>query len=162
VSLFKRRSTEEVIAAQQEKEQRRRQKEQRKQEQEAARREYEELLVKAAGIASAKIICHKDTWKFAHNWAMGRTSYTPPSSADIIQQTEGMIEISVSGPNLVTLLIVTADMTGAPYVGHRAIASRVYAAIAEVVSTVDPNLKGGMPVPPIIIDAVPSASEDDQ
>jgi hypothetical protein len=72
-----------------------------------------------------------------------------------------MREVRVSGPNLVDLLITTRNIGRSWNTGDRAIASRIYKAIAEIVDTVDTSIKGGATIPPIVIDAAPNRTGND-
>lgn len=160
---FTRKSPEEKLAAIQEKTRIREEKARLREERAAEQREFDLLLEKAAAISSTKIVCHRDTWRFANSLARDRVSYTPPTSMEITELPNAMLAIRLSGPNLVTLLIVTREIgsNSYAYAGNRAIASRMYTAIAEVVNTVDMSVKGGTAVPPIIIDAAPRGDENE-
>jgi hypothetical protein len=152
---FARRSLEEKLADRQEKDRLRA-------ERADAQHAFEQLLDKAAAISSAKVVCHRDTWRFADSCARTRNSYTPPISTEITELPGGMREVRVSGPNLVDLLITTRNIGSKSWdTGDRAVGSRIYVAIAEIVDTVDTGVKGGATVPPIVIDAAPNRTNNE-
>jgi len=148
MELFRRRSTDERLAAKEEK--RRRQ-----EAQAAAQQAYEARLVKAASVSSVNLVCHKDTWAFIDGFTRNNTGYRPPSADDHTRKPGNMVEVHISGPNLVTILIMMGRVSASSgnYVGDRAIATRVYDAVTKIVDAVDPARNSGPPVPPIIIDA---------
>jgi hypothetical protein len=161
--LFRRTPNPARLAAKAEKErwkeERRAEKQRRWEARQAAERQREERLSKAAGISSVDLICHRDTW----NWIRSELNTVnlpgpPPGDAT-------MLRVPLSGPNLVRILTGTWFKRSAAggYIGDRAIAGRVYDAIAEIVDGVDPATKDGTPVPDIVIDdkiAAPSAVEE--
>jgi len=144
LEIFKRWSEDRSAA----REEKRQHQEQRVAEQEA----YEARLVKAASVSSVTFVCHKDTWDFIDGQARQNLSYRQPSTED---QPGNMVKVHISGPNLVTILIVMGRLSGSPwtYVGNKAIATRVYDAASEIVDAVDPSRNSGTPLPPIVIDA---------
>lgn len=126
-------------------------------------RTHKQLLEKAAAISSTVIVCHRDTWDFADSLAMStrtRYAYHPPVENEIAELADGMREVRLSGPNLATLLTVTRKEQKAWDANSRdrAIAKRIYTAIAAVVDTVDTTSAGGK-VPPVVIDAAPDADD---
>ncbi|MFI1790824.1 hypothetical protein ACH40D_20670 [Streptomyces olivaceoviridis] len=61
------------------------------------------LLLKAAGVASAELIAHRDTWEWLAALAVDRSHFrTPPSVEDI---KEGRVQTVLSGRSLIALLI---------------------------------------------------------
>jgi hypothetical protein len=121
-------------------------------------RKHRDLLVKAAGVTSVRLICHEDTWSFVAKECGSRVNVDHealPADAD-----EGVVALRISGPNLVELLGEMArrwdsDFPLVPMMlpkGARAIRRRVYLAVADVIARVDPAAKPGMPLPDIVID----------
>jgi hypothetical protein len=148
MSLFRRMSAEERLAV---KEEKRRLEEERAAAQEA----YDARLVKAASVSSVNLVCHKDTWAFVDSRLRNSTGYRPLSAGDVTHKPRNMVEVHISGPNLVTSLIVMGRLSASSwsYIGDRAIATRVYDAASEIVDSVDSNRNSETPVPPIVIDA---------
>ncbi|MET9017060.1 hypothetical protein ABZX74_40330 [Streptomyces olivaceoviridis] len=61
------------------------------------------LLLKAAGVASAELIAHRDTWEWLAALAVDHSHFrTPPSVEDI---KEGRVQTVLSGRSLIALLI---------------------------------------------------------
>jgi hypothetical protein len=147
VEIFKRWSADRLAA----REQKRQLREQRAVEQEA----YDARLVKAASVSSVSFVCHKDTWNFIDGRVRQNTGYRPPSTDDYADQPRNMVKVHISGPNLVTILIVMGRLSESPwsYGGDKAIATRIYSAATEIVDAVDPTRNSGTPLPPIVIDA---------
>ncbi|MFI6296672.1 hypothetical protein ACIBEJ_34140 [Nonomuraea sp. NPDC050790] len=104
-------------------------------------------LVKAAGISQVGFQCHRDTWEFIryHTGPVQIKYHQLPATA--------VIRLALSGPDVVAIL---AKMRGVQILYRfgrsRAIATRVYEAIAETVDTVDPKARPGEAVPDIVLD----------
>ncbi|MGW4750645.1 hypothetical protein ACWEPR_39020, partial [Streptomyces sp. NPDC004290] len=61
------------------------------------------LLLKAAGVASAELVAHRDTWEWLAALAVDHSHFrTPPSVEDI---KEGRVQTVLSGRSLIALLI---------------------------------------------------------
>ncbi|MGW7315509.1 hypothetical protein [Streptomyces sp. NPDC054865] len=61
------------------------------------------LLLKAAGVASAELVLHRDTWEFLSALAVDHGHFrTPPAVEDV---KEGRIQASLSGRSLIAVLI---------------------------------------------------------
>ncbi|MFJ9419735.1 hypothetical protein ACIRPT_37070 [Streptomyces sp. NPDC101227] len=61
------------------------------------------LLLKAAGVASAELVAHRDTWEWLSALAVGHAHFrTPPAVEDV---KEGRIQTVLSGRALIALLI---------------------------------------------------------
>ncbi|MEU1813203.1 hypothetical protein [Micromonospora aurantiaca (nom. illeg.)] len=121
---------------------------------------YQQRLDRAAGVASATVVCHRDTWNFISRWASQRTSWQEPASRKT-QLSDDMLQVNLSGPQIVMILIVMRDASGrgsqlggvdAAFLGDRVIADRIYRAVGAVVDTVDPSAPDGTPLSPIVID----------
>ncbi|WP_336212178.1 hypothetical protein [Nonomuraea sp. LPB2021202275-12-8] len=114
----------------------------------AAERLHQDRLATAAEISSATLVCHRDTWSFIldRTGSLGgfnRYDTLPP----------GVNTVTLSGPNLVAILTrMEAISTDSLVDTDRAIATRIYRAVAEIVDGVDPAAKDGEPVPDIVLD----------
>jgi hypothetical protein len=68
------------------------------------------LLLKAAGVASAELIAHRDTWEWLAALAVDHSHFrTPPSAEDI---KDGRVQTVLSGRSLIALLIELWKCTG--------------------------------------------------
>lgn len=110
---------------------------------------------RAAGVSSLTLICHRDTWDAVDQF-WGSHFFVLPSRVPNDRVTDrggGMVEVVVSGPNLVMLLKLTKLTHGrfsSPE--RRALAKRVYEQVAKVIDAVDPDADPGQPIPPIVLD----------
>lgn len=114
-------------------------------------REHKQRMQRAAGIGTVSLVCHGDTWETLAK--LGQYSLKVPEDR-VASRADGMVEVTLSGRNLVALLVVTGP---GPQVGARthvevAVAQRVYEQIAKVVDAVDPDAAPGRPIPPIVLD----------
>lgn len=71
-----------------------------------AQREHFALVRRAAGVASVPLVCHEDVWSVLAGVSALGWDELPD---DRIQRTGRMVEVELSGVNLVTLLEVTAN-----------------------------------------------------
>ncbi|AKZ53385.1 hypothetical protein SAM23877_0336 [Streptomyces ambofaciens ATCC 23877] len=88
------------------------------------------LLLKAAGVASAELIAHRDTWEWLAALAVDHSHFrTPPSVEDI---KEGRVQTVLSGRSLIALLIElwNTRSTATPLQGDWALAMTTYNRIA--------------------------------
>jgi hypothetical protein len=127
------------------------------------RHDHQELLVKAAGITTVRIICHEDTWAF-----MLQATRSLEAKPDSLQGTpKDMVAQRLSGPNLVRLL---NEMNSKWDTGgfifpirwdkvNRALRERAYRALTEIISQVDAAAKPGAAIPDIVIDDLMNDSE---
>lgn len=116
-------------------------------------------LVRAAGIGSAVVRCHEDTWSFITGYCWTKYNKFPATATGNKTLVNGMKEVSLSGPNL-ALILTRMRLVGAPvnpFAYNRAVARRIYEAVAAVVDTLDPDAKQG-DTPVIIIDDRPPPS----
>ncbi|MGW0199658.1 hypothetical protein [Nonomuraea sp. NPDC003201] len=110
---------------------------------------HRERLVTAAGISSVNLICHRDTFAFIrHETVVLHHVQLPPASDG------ALIKVPLSGPKLVKVLTALKSVCTDPFrgSGDRAVATRVYDAVAEIVDTVDRAATSGTPVPDIVLD----------
>ncbi|MEU2106416.1 hypothetical protein [Nocardia sp. NPDC019255] len=111
-------------------------------------------MLRAAGINSVQLTCHKDTWR-ALNWLWDIPLLLDTHPAQVPDNRvkdlgNGSVEVTLSGPSLVTLL----KLTHRPRVGpdRRALVKRTYQQLAKVIDAVDPEASPGRPIPPIVLD----------
>ncbi|NJP53507.1 hypothetical protein HCJ93_26440 [Streptomyces sp. SBST2-5] len=94
------------------------------------------LLLKAAGVASAELIAHRDTWEWLAALAVDHSHFrTPPSVEDI---KEGRVQTVLSGRSLIALLIElwNTRSTATPLQGDWALAMTTYNRIAAELTDV--------------------------
>jgi len=94
------------------------------------------LLLKAAGVASAEVIAHRDTWEWLAALATDHSHFrTPPAVEDI---KEGRIQTVLSGRSLIALLIELwkTRSTATPLDGDWALAMTSYNRIATELADV--------------------------
>ncbi|WP_329460767.1 hypothetical protein [Streptomyces sp. NBC_01497] len=95
------------------------------------------LLLKAAGVASAELIAHRDTWEWLTALAVDHGHFrTPPSVEDI---KEGRVQTVLSGRSLIALLIElwNTRSTATPLQGDWALATTSYNRIAAELAGID-------------------------
>lgn len=110
-------------------------------------------MTKAAGISSVQLVCHNDTW----DALIGMWNDSPRVPDDrITQRPDNTVAVTLSGPNLVTLLFITDTQRAyspARTFVDQAIADRVFQQIVKVIDAVDPDAgELGKPIPPIVLD----------
>ncbi|MEU1668536.1 hypothetical protein ABZ547_34140 [Streptomyces sparsogenes] len=94
------------------------------------------LLLKAAGVASAELVAHRDTWEWLAALAVDHSHFrTPPAVEDI---KEGRVQTVLSGPSLIALLIElwNTRSTATPLEGDWALAMTSYNRIAAELTDV--------------------------
>ncbi|MBL3668373.1 hypothetical protein JL475_20735 [Streptomyces sp. M2CJ-2] len=94
------------------------------------------LLLKAAGVASAELITHRDTWEWLAALAVDHSHFrTPPAVEDI---KEGRVQTVLSGRSLIALLIElwNTRSTATPLEGDWALAMTSYNRIATELTDV--------------------------
>jgi hypothetical protein len=119
----------------------------------AADAAHQGLLVKAAGISILTLACHQDTWVAVRRFASERTGAGElPLAHKLPGRDGGIIDVPLSGPAVVRVLSglrIRGNWDSGP---DRALKERIYAAVAAVVSQVDPDVSPAR-VPPVVIDA---------
>jgi hypothetical protein len=128
-------------------------------------------LARAAGVSTVLLACQPDVW--AAVASLAKEAKMPVTAADRQPGTreDGLAEISLSGVDLVEILEATKAIWAQPEdpnslfypgrkfkPGQRAIARRVYLAVARALDDVRPR-HAGRPVPPIVIDDRISGTE---
>ncbi|MFJ4980418.1 hypothetical protein ACIP6X_34755 [Streptomyces coeruleorubidus] len=94
------------------------------------------LLLKAAGVASAELIAHRDTWEWLAALAVDHSHFrTPPAVEDF---KEGRVRTVLSGRSLIALLIElwNTRSTATPLQGDWALAMTSYNRIAAELADV--------------------------
>ncbi|WP_437054343.1 hypothetical protein [Streptomyces sp. enrichment culture] len=115
------------------------------------------LLLKAAGVASAELIAHRDTWEWLAALAVDHSHFrTPPSVEDI---KEGRVQTVLSGRSLIALLIElwNTRSTAAPLQGDWAMAMTTYNRIAAKLTDVTGQ---GETIRIVLDDGLPQESGD--
>ncbi|MFE9853399.1 hypothetical protein ACFYPN_32055 [Streptomyces sp. NPDC005576] len=95
------------------------------------------LLLKAAGVASADLTAHRDTWEWLSALAVGHPHFRTPPSVDDIK--DGRIQTVLSGRSLIALLIElwNTRSTATPLQHDWALATTSYNRIAAELAGVD-------------------------
>ncbi|MFL9658690.1 hypothetical protein ACJ7VE_33815 [Streptomyces sp. PB17] len=115
------------------------------------------LLLKAAGVASAELIAHRDTWEWLAALAVDHSHFrTPPSVEDI---KEGRVQTVLSGRSLIALLIElwNTRSTATPLEGDWALAMTTYNRIAAELTDVTGQ---GETIRIVLDDGLPHATGD--
>ncbi|MFB7209164.1 hypothetical protein [Streptomyces sp. NPDC056255] len=64
-------------------------------------------LMKAAGVALAELVCHRDTWEYLTGLSTNQTHFRTPPNVDDIK--DGRVRVALSGRSLIALLIALWD-----------------------------------------------------
>lgn len=133
------------------------------------RDDHSELLERAGGIASLELQCHIDTWSFVQSWMdQDRRPYHWFNHTDRVTRYEGgLVGVRLSGLQVAEVMQRMAWAAGGiGGVGHpsyvlfpgdtdRAVAYRIYNAIALVLEQIDADRPTDSPVPPAVLDDRP-------
>ncbi|MFE2943361.1 hypothetical protein ACFXKG_30555 [Streptomyces sp. NPDC059255] len=94
------------------------------------------LLLKTAGVASAEMIAHRDTWEWLTALAVDHSHFRTPPSVDDFK--EGRVQTVLSGRSLIALLIElwNTRSTATPLQGDWALATASYNRIAAELADV--------------------------
>lgn len=115
------------------------------------------LLLKAAGVASAEVIAHRDTWEWLAALAVDHSHFrTPPAVEDF---KEGRVRTVLSGRSLIALLIElwNTRSTATPLQGDWALAMTSYNRIAAELADVAGQ---GETIRIVLDDGLPHAADD--
>ncbi|MDG9684384.1 hypothetical protein QC334_16920 [Streptomyces sp. DH18] len=115
------------------------------------------LLLKAAGVASADLIAHRDTWEWLTALAVDHPHFrTPPSVEDV---KEGRVQTVLSGRSLIGLLIKLWETRSAttPLDADWALATTAYNRIAAELTAVDGE---GQTIRIVLDDGLPHEAGD--
>ncbi|MEY9863520.1 hypothetical protein ABH935_009173 [Catenulispora sp. GAS73] len=114
-------------------------------------------LTKAAGISTITLRCHADTWNVIlelmrsfQDWSAPQAIPCPPGA---------MVEAQLSGPKVAALLFGMRSRFVAFNGFNRAVARRVYIAVAEVVDLVD-SASAGSASPAVFLNDIADGSVD--
>ncbi|MFE6738431.1 hypothetical protein [Streptomyces tubercidicus] len=94
------------------------------------------LLLKAAGVASAELVLHRDTWEFLMSLAVGQPHFrTPPAVEDV---EHGRVKTALSGRSLIAVLIALWETrtNASPLQADWALATTAYLRMASHLSPV--------------------------
>ncbi|MEE1941113.1 hypothetical protein V1L54_17175 [Streptomyces sp. TRM 70361] len=121
--------------------------------------EHAELLLTAAGLSRAELICHRDTWEFLLVQAARHPRFRVPGAVD--DHGEDRVRTHLSGPSLITALISLWETRNAPSetvdVGW-AMATRVYDRIRARLAGAGPG--DGRRTVRIVLDDGAEAADD--
>ncbi|MER5555935.1 hypothetical protein ABT001_30425 [Streptomyces sp. NPDC002793] len=115
------------------------------------------LLLKAAGVASADLIAHRDTWEWLTALAVDHAHFrTPPSVEDV---KEGRVQTVLSGRSVIALLIKLWETrhSATPLEADWALAMTAYNRIAAELTGVDGE---GQTIRIVLDDGLPHTAED--
>ncbi len=93
--------------------------------------------------------CRYVTRGHIHALWTGLSPAPPPQVPEdrIKRRKDGMVEVSLSGPHMVTLLKVTHRRFFLTPADDRVVSARVYEQDAKVIDAIDPNADPGQPIP---------------
>lgn len=124
---------------------------------------HEALLIKAAGIGEASLICHTDTWWFiVQRCSTGERMehFSPPGGDVTVADEDGKVTVPLSGRTLAAVLDQMSDDAepGTTPTVEQAVATTVRDAITKALEVDDDRM------PVIIIDSrpLPAAAEEEQ
>lgn len=126
--------------------------------------EKDRWMRRAAGISTLRLICHQDTWLALVSLPSGHIRGSEVEGIDAHDDRiarggeNGMLEIALSGPEVVRIIQVTNfnKKCGEPV--RKAIAERTYMAFGSVLDTVGPTHSPDVEIPPVILDDRPPAA----
>ncbi|MFD5750685.1 hypothetical protein [Streptomyces sp. NPDC127033] len=115
------------------------------------------LLLKAAGVASAELIAHRDTWEWLTALAVDHSHFRTPPSVDDFK--EGRVQTVLSGRSLIALLIElwNTRSTATPLQGDWALATASYNRIAAELADVTGQ---GETIRIVLDDGLPHGTDD--
>ncbi|MGW2411788.1 hypothetical protein ACWCV5_06295 [Streptomyces tubercidicus] len=94
------------------------------------------LLLKAAGVASAELVLHRDTWEFLTTLAVGQPHFRTPPAVEDAQH--GRVQTALSGRSLIAVLIALWETrtNTSPLQADWALATTAYLRMAGRLSAV--------------------------
>jgi hypothetical protein len=102
-------------------------------------REHYGLLLRAASISSAALICHRDVWAFLAQRAGASQHFHLPDQVE--DAGNGKIRVSLSGPSLIAALTATRNVPpsrhGDDSLGEWALAATLYRRMRSAINTSD-------------------------
>ncbi|GAA0490091.1 hypothetical protein ACFQ2B_32540 [Streptomyces stramineus] len=88
-----------------------------------------ELLRAAARVASATLVCHRDTWEFLMSRVAGHAHFRMPH--EVADYSAGRVQAALSGRSLIAVLIALGETRDRGRDGDWALATTVYDRLAE-------------------------------
>jgi hypothetical protein len=125
-----------------------------------AKSRHQQLMQVAAGVGNLTLVCHMDTWDWLAFLLSGFTSWKPLPADRIMDQPDHMVELSLSGPRVVSILNATNYARLGAY-ADRAQGARIYEAFAAILDTIDSG-KTGAAIPLVRLDDRPGDSTLDR
>lgn len=116
----------------------------------APKREHKARMTAAAGISSVQLRCHADTWSRINGEMWNNAPKVPADR--VVSSDRDLVEVTLSGPHLVTLVQITSPDHPQITNERRALARRVYQEISKVLDAVDPDAQTTTEIPPIVLD----------
>jgi len=114
-------------------------------------------LTKAAGISTITFRCHADTWNVILESMRNFNAWSAPEATPCPSSV--MVEAQLSGPNVAALLFGMRSRSVTFNGFDRAVARRVYIAVAEVVDLVD-SANPGRALPAVVLDDIAGGPVD--
>ncbi|MFI1256287.1 hypothetical protein ACH4U6_21270 [Streptomyces netropsis] len=122
------------------------------------------LLRRAAGVSSAKLVCHRDTWAFLLEQTTHEPHFRAPGPVD--DEHEGRVEVTLSGRSLIAVLLSlfgTSQEEDTEKLGDLAMATELYQRIADALENTDSADRYGPQVVIVLDDrAGPAPAEGDE
>lgn len=121
-------------------------------------------MERAAGVSTMRLVCHADTWAALERLPAGPVTahHLEPISATperITERCDGMLEIVLSGPEVVRLLRVTHYHKQGPSLPEpHALGERTFRAFGAVLDTVGPHSRVATEIPPVVLDDRPEGT----
>ncbi|MFH0245829.1 hypothetical protein ACGRHY_26360 [Streptomyces sp. HK10] len=127
-------------------------------------------MAKAAGVAVARVRCHRNTWAYLQENVPQDTETTitgterglsaafkPPAQDEITSEEDGLVTVPLSGTTLAAVLSwchnIQPNTLGSPWTAlDRSIARRVGAAISQALDHVVPSSDANGPTAVIYLD----------
>lgn len=125
--------------------------------------EKDRWMRRAAGISTMQLTCHPDTWEALLGLPSSHLMDSRVESIDaheerVVIDERGMLQIALSGPEVVRIIQVTAYNKKSQSPVRKAIAERTYMAFGAVLDTVGPTHNPDTEIPPVILDDRPPAA----
>ncbi|WP_052848269.1 hypothetical protein [Streptomyces avicenniae] len=107
--------------------------------------ECHDLFARAAGIARAGVVCHRDIWSFLVEHAAGGEHFRLP--AEVVEREDGTVEAHLSGRTLIAVIDALWRVQHDP-----AASPATYALAGEIRARIDEALTGGQETARVVID----------
>ncbi|MFR9725913.1 hypothetical protein ACL02R_21475 [Streptomyces sp. MS19] len=111
----------------------------------AAAEECHDLFARAAGVARAGVVCHRDTWSFVVEHAARAEHFRLP--AEVVEREDGTVEAQLSGRTLIAVIDALWHVQHDP-----GASAATYALAGEIRSRIDDALSGGQETARVVID----------